>query len=248
MTETQAQMHRCPTHGIEYPADIQVVAGIEIQMGRCPECREEKRRRLSVVRDREAEAHKLNRSCRIELGFSAVTLDNFCPATETQARALEAVRRLIAGKINSLLLLGPNGIGKTHLAASAVRMKRGQVWSMYEITTRIRATYTPRATETELDVVGKLARIPLLAIDEIGRTRGSEAESNWLSYVVDKRHSRGLPLMLASNTHQRAACPRGGCTGCIENYLGADIASRLADGGLTVCLDGDDYRRAGGER
>lgn len=245
MTETQTGTHRCRTHGIEYPADTRVVAGIEIQVGGCPECLAEKRRRLSAVRDDEEERARLNRACRIEPGFEAATLESYRAVTPAQKRALRAARRLIQGKIKALLLLGPNGTGKTHLAVSAVREMRGQVWSMYEITTRIRATYTPRATETELDVVDRLTRVPLLGIDEIGRTRGSEAEANWLSYVIDKRYSRGLPLMVMSNNHQRSICPQGGCARCIENYLGADIASRLADGGLTVRLDGEDYRRRG---
>lgn len=246
MTKTQTRTHRCPTHGIEYPADTRVVAGITIQVGECPECRDEKRRRLSTVRDEGSERHRLNRACRIEPGFTSATLESFRADTPAQKRALGSVNRLIRGELKALLILGPNGTGKTHLGASAVRKMRGQVWSMYEITTRIRATYTPRATETELEVVDKLARIPLLAIDEIGRTRGSEAESNWLSYVIDKRHARNIPLLLISNNHQRSSCPHGGCTHCIEHYLGADIASRLADGGLTVRLDGEDYRRRRG--
>ena len=245
MTELKTRTHRCPTHGIEYHADTRIVAGIEIQVGECPECRAEKRRRLSTVRDDGAEARRLNDACRIEPGFAVATLESFRAVTAAQKRALAAVKRLIHGELKSLLILGPNGTGKTHLAVSAVRMMRGQIWSMYEITTRIRSTYTPRATETELEVVDGLARIPLLAIDEIGRTRGSEAEANWLSYVVDKRYARKLPLLLISNKHQRSTCPQGGCTNCIENYLAADIASRLADGGLTVRLDGEDYRRGG---
>lgn len=248
MSELKARTHRCPTHGTEYTADIRVVGGVEIQVGGCPECHSEKRRRLSSVRDDHAETLRLDRSCRIEPGFAVATLESFRAVKAAQKRALATVKRLIRGELKSLLILGPNGTGKTHLAVSAVREMHGQVWSMYEITTRIRATYTPRAVETELDVVNHLSRLPLLAIDEIGRTRGSEAEANWLSYVVDKRYSRGLPLVLISNKHQRSTCPQSGCTNCIENYLGADIASRLADGGLTVRLDGEDYRRGSGKQ
>ena len=248
MTELKTRTHRCATHGIEYPADTRIIAGIEIQAGGCPECHAEKRRRISIVQDAEADARRLNRSCRIEPRFTAATLENFRVATEIQKRAFAAVTRVISGELNALLILGPNGTGKTHLAVSAVRVMRGQIWSMYEISTRIRSTYTPRATETELEVVDQLARIPLLAIDEIGRTRGSEAEANWLSYVIDKRYSRSIPLLLISNNHQRSTCPHRGCSHCIENYLGADIASRLADGGLTVRLDGEDRRRPGSNR
>ena len=83
----------------------------------------------------------------------------------------------------------------------------------------------------------------MLAIDEIGRTKGSDAETNWLSYIVDKRNSRGLPLVLISNKHTRKTCSDGGCQNCLENYISEDIMSRLSEDGHLVTMCGEDYRR-----
>jgi DNA replication protein DnaC len=150
---------------------------------------------------------------------------------------------MVQDRAGKLVLLGSNGTGKTHLAVGIVRVLGGAIYSMYEITTRIRASYVSGAKENELQIVDELARIPMLAIDEIGRTKGSDAETNWLSYIVDKRHARGLPLMLISNKHTRKTCPDGGCQNCLENYISEDIMSRLAEDGYLVNMIGEDYRR-----
>lgn len=49
--------------------------------------------------------------------FRDATLENYQPSTPSQERALREARRLVAGEIRSLVLIGPAGVGKTHLAA-----------------------------------------------------------------------------------------------------------------------------------
>jgi DNA replication protein DnaC len=138
-----------------------------------------------------------------------------------------------------LIISGHNGLGKTHLAAAAVKALHGQIWTMYEISAHIRASYSAKSDETELDIVEGLTRLPVLVIDEIGRTKGGDAEMNWLSIIVDKRHSRGLPVMLLTNRLFRSDCK--GCP-CLEDYVDTDIISRFRDGGARITLTGDDYR------
>jgi hypothetical protein len=62
---------------------------------------------------------------------------------------------------------------------------------------------------------------------------------NWLSIIVDKRHSRGLPIMLLTNKPFRKDCVHGHC---LEDYVDTDIISRFRDGGARVMLMGNDYR------
>ena len=119
---------------------------------------------------------------------------------------------------------------------------------MYEISARIRASYVSGAKETELDIVDELARLPILVIDEIGRTKGSDAETNWLSYIIDKRHVRHLPIILISNKHLNKTCEyrntqQKGCKDCLENYISEDIMSRLSEDGYLVTFKEGDYRK-----
>ena len=80
---------------------------------------------------------------------------------------------MVKDRAGKLVLLGSNGTGKTHLAVGIVRVLGGAIYSMYEITTRIRASYVSGAKETELKIVDELASLPMLAIDEIGTHEGS---------------------------------------------------------------------------
>lgn len=234
-------MAHCEKHG-DYTE--QMIPGFNI-MTKCPKCIEEIDKieyEEGVRQAQEAERERLE-SLNIEPMYFTSTLDNFIAGSPEQQRALSYAQAMVKDRAGKLVLLGSNGTGKTHLAVGIVRVLGGAIYSMYEITTRIRASYVSGATETELQIVDELARIPMLAIDEIGRTKGSDAETNWLSYIVDKRHARGLPLMLISNKHTRKTCPDGGCQNCLENYISEDIMSRLSEDGHLVNMTGEDYRR-----
>jgi len=213
------------------------------------------RRKRQEIIDAEAEAAEREMrlyNMNIEPEFHDATLGNFQANTRELSAALERIRQLIAGDVMKLVMTGRNGTGKTHLACAAVksisdgRQIPGKIMTMYEISATIRGTYSAQSRQTELSVVSELASIPILAIDEIGRTKGSETESNWLSYIIDKRSARKLPLILISNKHVKKHCTKGGCPDCLENYIGDDIMSRLLVGGVMLRFDGDDFRRKNG--
>ena len=115
--------------------------------------------------------------------------------------------------------------------------------TMYEVSTTIRASYTAKAEHTELEIVDGLARLPLFVIDELGRTKGGEADQNWLSYILDKRHVRKLPTILITNKHVKKACADGGCPDCLENYITEDVMSRLSEDGVLLKFTGEDWRK-----
>jgi DNA replication protein DnaC len=211
----------------------------------CPLCAKEAVEREAAEERRAAEERKRARleAMNIEPAYFGASFDNFEASTPELAHNLERVRDLVEGRIQKVVMLGKNGTGKTHLACAALKVLGGKIMSMYEISTTIRASYTAIATRTELEIVNELARLPLLAIDEIGRTKGGDAEANWLSYIIDKRHVRGLPLILISNKHAQKDCERGGCSDCLENYIGEDIMSRLCEGGALLKFTGNDYRK-----
>jgi DNA replication protein DnaC len=237
-------MH-CDKHDLEYEQVEKELFGKKMLFGTCPACDieyEEETRKAQEEREEQSRIYGYERS-NIEPMYFSATLDGFNADTPELVKAKETVQRLIATKSGKIVMLGKNGTGKTHLAVCAVKALGGKIYTMYEISTRIRATYTAKAKEDELDVTDELARVKMLVIDEIGRTKGSEAEENWLSYIIDKRNSRSLPLILISNKHSRKSCPEKGCKDCIENYLSEDILSRLCVDGKMLNFTGDDYRK-----
>ena len=240
-------MAYCKKHKIEYEEreEKSPLTGRMMTFGTCPECDREYDEEMKRQDDEMQERARIRflEKCNIEPMYHDSTLDNFKAESDEQKKALAYARDMVKEKAGKLVLLGTNGTGKTHLAVGVVRELSGRLYSMYEITTRIRASYVSGAKETELDIVDELARVEMLAIDEIGRTKGSEAETNWLSYIIDKRHTRNLPLILISNKHTRKSCPSGGCEKCLENYISEDVMSRLSEDGHLVTMTGEDYRR-----
>lgn len=235
-------MH-CEIHGEYDPQTINFL-GRPLSTG-CPEClriREEAEAVEAAKAEAEARVNRLRRM-NIEPMYFDCTLDTIEQSTGEHEKAVQHAREMVKTRAGKIVLLGANGTGKTHIAVGVVREIVGAIYSMYEITTRIRASYVSGAKETELEIVDELSRLPMLAIDEIGRTKGSEAETNWLSYIIDKRHTRGLPLILISNKHTRKTCPAKGCDKCLENYISEDIMSRLNEDGHLITFAEGDYRK-----
>lgn len=218
----------------------------------CPICeKEQAEKEAAEQRAKEAERERIlfekdKIAKNIEKEYWGKTFDDFKVFTDSQGEALRAVKNLVEQKHGKVLLLGNNGSGKTMLGSIAVDMLGGKILSMYEISTMIRQSYTVKATVTELEIVTELASIPMLVIDEMGRTKGSEAELNWLSFVLDKRHVRGLPFMLLSNDHLKKDCKKGGCDKCFESRVDNDVLSRLRqDSKIIKLYDAPDYRARG---
>lgn len=247
---TQKMVHKCPVHG-EVPCEVAVLNGVPTRTF-CPICeREEERKQEEAeeARRKENERKTLIESymeMNVEEEYWDKTVDDFEPLVQSQAKAKAAVKKLIEQRHGKVILLGQNGCGKTHLGSCAVKALGGKVYTMYEISTMIRQAYSSLAKKTELEIVQELASVPMLFIDEMGRSKGSKAEQDWLSYILDKRHQRKLPFMLGTNSHLMRDCPHGKqhCEQCFENFLGNDILSRLGqDSEIVTMYDAPDYRR-----
>ena len=238
--EAEIQCQRNLAHG-KFKTIINVYDdGNEQHEKGCPECEKEWERLEKEQQEKELLKHYEN--CNIEPEYYGKTLNDYEIKTPTQAEALKAAEDILNKKLGKLVLLGSHGVGKSMLASILANEMNGKIYSMYEISTMIRQSYTARAEKSELEIVKDLASIPFLAIDEVGRTNGSNSELNWLSYILDKRHVRKLPFMLISNGHLRRNCPDGGCDECFENYMDSDVISRLRQDSKVINIVADDYR------
>lgn len=181
--------------------------------------------------------------CNIEPEFYDKTFDDYKPQNESQEKALQVAKDLLDGKIKKLVLLGKYGTGKTMLGSILANESDGKIYTMYEISTLIRQSYTVKADKTELEIVSELASIPgILVIDEVGRVTGSNFNNNWQSYILDKRHTRGLRTVYLGNGHLRENCPNHGCDKCFENSMDGDVISRLRQDSKIINIIGSDYR------
>ena len=221
----------------------------------CPECvnKYEAAENSKAKHIKEQNKKEWLESIGIKEQYEKATLDNYTPFTDSQKEALNACHLIDDGALSKLVLLGGNGLGKTHLASALVKKHNGLLITAYEMFATYRACFSAKAKESELDVIKKFSKLPLLAIDEYGRTKGSEAEENFMSAIIDNRHSNNLPTLILSNLIRKRdcifyndnnkACENCQRNNCLESRLTKDVISRLRENSKVILIEGEDYRR-----
>ena len=231
----------CQEHGLKYRGKPFILFGVE-RAPICPLCakkydeqkeREEKKMQDEITMQRFS---KMN----IEPLYFYKKLSDYIPQNESQMKAQNAIQKLIADELKKVILLGTNGIGKTLLGSIAVQAVGGAIYSAYEIGLLVRGSYN---NSSEFETLDRLARLPLLVIDEYEKCKTSKASNDMFSYIFDKRHSSGLRTVLLSNYHLKKSCKKGGCDECFETLLTNDLISRFRQNGEIIEMYGEDYRR-----
>jgi DNA replication protein DnaC len=220
----------------------------------CDDCIDKEDRKQKAIENQQKEKRKKEwlKAIGVKADYETATLGTYEAKTESQKEALKACKLLKDGDIKKLVLLGSNGVGKTHLASALVKLMNGKLITAYEMYALYRSCFSGQNSEIKL--LHEFSTYPLLVIDEFGRTKGSEAEENFLSAILDARHSDGLPTMILSNLirkrdclhyqNNKEACKTRNCKGCLEMWLTSDLISRLRENTEVILIEGEDYRRS----
>ena len=169
-------------------------------------------------------------------------------------------RNYPAGGQTGLLLMGPSGVGKTHLAVSALRylMARGHQVRFYdyrELLKEIQASYNPDDPSSEASVLAPVLDVELLLLDDIGAGKPSEWVMETIGHILNKRYNEkrvtvlttnyldaleasGAPLQMPSG--QAIALQRDAV---LAERLGKRVRSRLYEMCRTVEIISPDYRQ-----
>jgi len=101
---------------------------------------------------------------------------------------------------NNLVIFGPSGVGKTHLAvAIAYRLIEQGVRCLFYQTTALVQKLQQAKHEYRLpEAIAKLARIPLLILDDIGYVKKDDTESSVLFELIADRYESNS-LIVTSN-------------------------------------------------
>ncbi len=101
------------------------------------------------------------------------------------------------------LLYGRPGAGKTHLLCAALRhlaLEKGVASRYVEfmlLLSDIRAGFD--SNRGHMEVLRPLIRVPVLAIDELGKERGTDWERSMLDELISRRFNSGLTTLFATN-------------------------------------------------
>lgn len=219
-------------------------AGIEVVSGkgarRC-QCREEERRA------------KWLETSRIPSRYEKCTLQNYYPRKgkyfDNQSTAFKyayTLTRDYPAIEQGLLLMGPVGVGKTHLAVAILHdliEKKGVNCLFYEfgsLLKEIQNSYNPISQTSELKVLEPVFNAEVLVLDELGASKPTDWVRDTMMQIINTRYNnRKLTVFTTNYLDGRRA--EGDET--LEDRIGVRLRSRLFEMCKTVHLEGEDYRR-----
>jgi DNA replication protein DnaC len=154
-----------------------------------------------------------------------------------------------------LLLIGPSGVGKTHLSVAALKQltQRG-VHCLFcdyrELLKQIQNSYNPSVQATELEVLRPVFETEVVLIDDIGAVKPSEWVWDTVSIILNTRYNNAQTTIITSNFLDGPA-KRAGMSGAhaagmddtLGDRLGERMRSRLFEMCRLVQVDGKDYRQ-----
>lgn len=158
-------------------------------------------------RVREARLRRFN-DAKLPASSAHAAFDNYRPSTPDQARALQHVRGFghafsPTARTRGFILSGPVGTGKTHLLGAAL--------SHLLLETGVRAAYVEisflyaeirrgfQEGKSGGEIIGPLSEVDVLAIDELGKGRGSQFEMETMDELIARRYNAGKTTLFATN-------------------------------------------------
>ena len=138
--------------------------------------------------------------------------------------AYEAAMRFSEDPEGWLVLVGPNGCGKTHLAAAIANksLDSGAVVlfeAVPDLLDHLRAAFAPTANEVYDQLFSKMREAELLVLDDLGAQQSSSWANEKLFQLLNYRYNMSMPTVITAN-------PKG------MHGVDERIRSRLNDCGL----------------
>jgi DNA replication protein DnaC len=232
------------------------------------DCREGDRTERALARARVPERY---RHCDFENFETDNEIMNAAPAqleawNRSLAQAKLVVQRFAAEfpveSEHGLLLMGPCGVGKTHLAVAAfkqivLRGHSGLFYDYRELLKQIQDSYSPESQATEMSVLEPVLKVEILVLDDLGASKPSDWVRDTLGHILNTRYNEKRVTLLTTNfldsdvanPASPVAAPRASgmrapvSEDSLTERVGKRIRSRLYEMCRTVEILAPDYRK-----
>lgn len=154
--------------------------------------------------------------------------------------------RLVNGiEKKGLILIGNNGVGKTHLACSIANklIENGTpviYGTLINLLAELRNSYDIDKNISEMEIIKLYENVDLLIIDDLGKEKPSEWGLEKLFTIINSRYENNLPVIITTNYNQKSLMERLSLNGEIETAK--SIISRLYEMCYLVKIDDIDHR------
>ena len=228
------------------------VFGEEIILRPACECR------LREMKERERQArlnelHQLLRQNGLENGlYARMRLKDWeyrDPSSEAVVGKLKNyLQGAHLGSRNWLYLYGSCGLGKTHLAVSALKhLCLNRQWEPLlvrwsETCSRIQQSWQGGNMEREFELWRQATRVTLLVIDDIDKRASSEWALGKLYELIDQRYLHCLPTIITANRNLEALSTYWGKTEPMQDLARAIVSRIVGQLAAVIEFSGRDYR------
>jgi DNA replication protein DnaC len=197
---------------------------------------------------REGLTRRLFDEARIPPRYRACGFENFrLYSNEKLVNAVNKVRRFadqFPRVEKGFCLIGPHGVGKTHLAVATLRAtlatgNQGLFYEVSDLLRVIRNTYNPVTKTAEMDILQPLLTAQLLVLDDVGKEKTSEWVEETMTFIVNSRYNQRLVTLFTSNYEDT---PDINVLDSLRVRVGSRMYSRMHEMCDFIEYGGADYR------
>jgi len=204
--------------------------------------RNEEEAKELMLQERQKKINEINKNSGLPKRFKRKTFENYERGDNFIAyKKAEEFAENFPDINKGLLLVGPVGTGKTHLAAAISNKLISRLYSVYfgnttDIMSFIKSTYSKDAEMTEGEAIELMTeKVDLLVIDDLGKENETENTLSVLYQIINKLYENEKLVVITTNFNSSDLARKLG-------ERGPAMVSRITGMCEPVVLSGEDWR------